>query len=392
MTRTAKTIAAAVLAAGFLAALLALREGDPQAVVHRAQSRLASETFLRVETVASLLGAPKGVGADAFVDATGVDITMSTDFDREDPLKPASVSRFEFVQRLAGGRARLAGEARRKDGVHYLRLDAAEGVGGDAEKLVGAWAKTDRPLVERLFPPAQADLAARPLDAAGFQAMRQALGAVDVFKVDKKLSPEKIDGQLSYHYLIETDMQAVSALLLKLRELRSPAPLSSSDVLSLTAEIVRWGKPVGEIWIGKRDGRVLRLMLQTHVAADGGEGIGAIARFGFSRYGQPVAVSAPEARDIDGLLGPDYAKRLGLSGNRPLSWASTETATGAPVSGVLSHETQDSDDDGLSDAQEAFYGSDASSPDTDGDGWSDGLEVSKGMNPIGPGVLFGFGL
>lgn len=47
----------------------------------------------------------------------------------------------------------------------------------------------------------------------------------------------------------------------------------------------------------------------------------------------------------------------------------------------------DSDHDGLSDADEATYGTDASNPDTDGDGYSDGTEVLNSYNPKGPGKL-----
>lgn len=47
----------------------------------------------------------------------------------------------------------------------------------------------------------------------------------------------------------------------------------------------------------------------------------------------------------------------------------------------------DTDDDGLTDAEEATYMSDPENPDTDGDGYQDGQEVAAGYNPIGPGRL-----
>jgi S1-C subfamily serine protease len=43
----------------------------------------------------------------------------------------------------------------------------------------------------------------------------------------------------------------------------------------------------------------------------------------------------------------------------------------------------DSDNDGLSDAQEAQLGTDPHNPDTDGDGYLDGSEVTNGYNPLG---------
>jgi hypothetical protein len=47
----------------------------------------------------------------------------------------------------------------------------------------------------------------------------------------------------------------------------------------------------------------------------------------------------------------------------------------------------DSDNDGLIDAREEFYGTDPNNPDTDGDGFSDGFEVINGYNPNGEGKL-----
>lgn len=51
--------------------------------------------------------------------------------------------------------------------------------------------------------------------------------------------------------------------------------------------------------------------------------------------------------------------------------------------------TVDSDKDGLTDSQEAYYGTDPHNPDTDGDGYPDGLEVKNGYNPKGTGKPVG---
>lgn len=397
MTTRRKLILAAIPAVAFIAAFLALREPDPQASLRHAQVKLAAEKSFRVELIASLLGAPKEFGSSLADDATGVDIVIRADLDRRDPSMPASVSTFEFKQQLAGRQARLAGEARRKDDVYYLRLDAADGL-GDAvvEKLVGVWAKSGRPLTELLVPPSDEALAEHSIDDAGVQALRQAVANVDLFKVDKKLPSEKVGGHDAYRYVVETNMETLSALLLKLRELRSPAPLTSADILAVTDQIIRWGKPIGEVWIGKRDGRLLKIMLQTRLStADGGTVGGAIMQAEFSRYGQVVTVAAPQARDLDALLGPDFTKRLSLAGGRPASGTIAPSATfgGAlPAVPGAAADATDTDGDGLADGQEFFYGSDAWNPDTDGDGWTDGLEVEKGMNPVGPGALFSFGL
>jgi hypothetical protein len=48
---------------------------------------------------------------------------------------------------------------------------------------------------------------------------------------------------------------------------------------------------------------------------------------------------------------------------------------------VLKNLSQDSDQDGLTDAEENAYGTDAFSADTDGDGFSDKVEITKGYDP-----------
>lgn len=48
---------------------------------------------------------------------------------------------------------------------------------------------------------------------------------------------------------------------------------------------------------------------------------------------------------------------------------------------------KDSDNDGLTDVMEGFYGTDPNNPDTDGDGFRDGEEVDNGYSPVGPGKL-----
>lgn len=50
-------------------------------------------------------------------------------------------------------------------------------------------------------------------------------------------------------------------------------------------------------------------------------------------------------------------------------------------------ETLDSDNDGLTDVDEAKYGTDPYNRDSDGDGFTDGEEVKNGFNPLGPGKL-----
>lgn len=49
--------------------------------------------------------------------------------------------------------------------------------------------------------------------------------------------------------------------------------------------------------------------------------------------------------------------------------------------------SKDTDNDGLSDVMESYYGTNPNKADSDGDGFKDGEEVDNGYNPLGPGKL-----
>ncbi|GEM_PF-2341425 len=378
-----------------LAAAFFLMDPDPQAVLRKAQRKLVTEDAMRLDAEGRLVLPPEDLSAAIAASATGIDIVMRTDLDFSIPLDPASVTAFAFTQAVDGEAATLSGETRRKEGRHYLKLDAPGRLDAElAGRLKGIWVASDRPFLEFVLPPDERVLAERPLDLAGVTAMAIAITEVDLFRVTEKLPTATIDGLKARHYAVELNMDAVSALLLKLRELRTGAPLQAEDVLAVTAEVVRWGQPLGEVWIDKRTGKFHRIELVSALEGDASAGAvgGSVI---FSRYGERTPVSAPEAEDIEKVLGPLFTKRLSLSDDRADDAPDAPAASAlpsAPTAPGTAVQEADSDGDGLADGQEFFYGSDAWNPDTDGDGWNDGLEVAKGMDPVGPGALFSFGL
>lgn len=63
----------------------------------------------------------------------------------------------------------------------------------------------------------------------------------------------------------------------------------------------------------------------------------------------------------------------------PLNWRASAVPGGTP--GIVTG-SPDSDEDGLSDTREAFFGTDPLDPDTDGDGLGDGAEITAGTDPL----------
>ncbi len=374
-------------AVGFAALVRFLLQPDPQRIVHRAQNALLKAKTLRYEVEVEFRGIPGSK------DAPPVEISAATrtDADVSEPLRPASVTTFSIRSTAAGGVSELAGENRKKDRAHYLKLSKATGVyEDDAGPIVGVWARSAEPFLGRLVPLESKD-DERPLDGEGVRTFLETVSLAPVARVTDTLKEERSGGAVMRHYKVALYADVAAALLIKLRELKTGAAATTGDVAAAAAEVASWGRPTGEVWIGKKDGRIRKLTVVTPVVSAAGAG-DLTATILFSRYGEPVRVEAPAARDLDELIGTTSEKHLGLAGSRQ---AAAETAAGTEAQEVIASapaKKRDADSDGLEDTQEFFYGADLWNPDTDGDGWTDGYEVGHGTNPVGPGPLFGFGL
>jgi hypothetical protein len=387
---TRRFILGAAAAIGLGSLVWFLLQPDPAAVLRAAQGKLARTKSLRYELTGTLRG-QAGELVEAATGTAGVlAVAVRVDLDRSNPLHPASTSSFSFSIGEGEAARSLAGSAVKKDGTHFLRLEKAEALGDmDTSKLLGTWVRAGRPFLELLAPPGTLRQGERPLDSKGYEQIIQAFSAVDLFRVTEVLPAERIDGVKARRYAVELNVETATALRLKLHELGTGVPVTQEEALLAATEVAQWGTPKGEIWIGKRDGKVRKLTLSTTLPDAGSTKVQGTLLF--SRYDQPVRVERPEAVPLEELLG-EAAGRLSLAGERQAPAPAEKGTSSLPVQPQTTGLDKDTDDDGLSDGQENFYGADAWNPDTDGDGWADGREVENGMDPVGPGALFGFGL
>lgn len=322
--------------------------------------------------------------------------TQKTAVDRSVPERAASAAEFSYRLESGGAAIVLSGEARRKDGVHYLSLDrsSTELLPG-MDRVKDRWVSSEAAFLSFLFEKKAEAPETRPLKSEDWREWHRALGAVPLFEAVEDLGAAEEGGAAVRRYRVRVRSDVAAALLLRWSELRTGIPAQPGEFAMLRAQVASWGEAEGEVWIGKKDGKFRRIALGGAMPEEfGGAKFSVDVRF--DGYGEPVAVEVPEATPLEDVLGPMLFGRLSLSGDRPPpAPAADEESTPAlplnPPSPAPETES-DSDGDGLPDAQEFFYGSDAWNPDTDGDGWQDGHEVANGMNPAGPGTLFGFGL
>lgn len=396
MKRAVSIIVILVILAGAALLVRFLLKPDPQAILAKAERNLLFAPAVAYDVTMSATGDFGDVGFQGAAARKGtLTGSVSTDADlRTTPGASTSDFRFAFTD-PTGAAEMLAGQSLKKDGVHYLKLTDATALGqAGADKLVGRWTKTRRHLLRWLFPPTDRELAERPLDAAGWSQMKETIAGSGILAIDDVLPDEGEGKDATWHFKVSLSHDNLIALLLEWRHLRTGVDTTQDDLIAATRAADGWGAPKGDIWIGKSDTRIRRLALSTAVQqTDGRDTLS--ADIVFSKYGAVPKIVAPEAEDLETVLGSVSDARLRLAGDRTFEASATsspEAASATPEIAAAPDKELDTDGDGLPDTQEFFYGSDAWNPDTDGDGYSDGQEFDNGMSPTGPGGLFSFGL
>jgi hypothetical protein len=221
-------------------------------------------------------------------------------------------------------------------------------------------------------------LSAADIFVSEFNGLTQLIGGVNTRIVDAAFDPDVIESFL--HDIIRA------------KEGRNP----TEDERVLAAKQADQMKRLTfRFWIGTQDHLLYKLQAAGAFAnEETNELIPVDIKIEFEHFNDPFKGSTPEKtitfkqvlqQAFENL--PDVERTAGFGSDQVLVDAQTATL---PVEEV--EETNDADEDGLSTALEAFYGTDPNNPDTDNDGISDGDEVRMGHNPKGSGSLFGFGL
>ena len=116
----------------------------------------------------------------------------------------------------------------------------------------------------------------------------------------------------------------------------------------------------------------------------------AAARFfiGVDDGGGDLGEDMVASEEMDGKDGQDVVVDIDDVVINEISGGDEEEVDGGETDVVSSEDAiLDSDKDGLTVAEERFYGTDSELADTDGDGYEDGEEVRAGYDPLGPGKL-----
>ncbi len=236
-----------------------------------------------------------------------------------------------------------------------------------------------------------------PMSDADASSLAVQFRKTSFFQVIQRLPDEVIDGAKVHHYKVGTD--ADNLLIEDFYEKVEAARLGRAltDAERSVAKSLFAGMKLKDcdFWIGSRDYYLYRASFDLRVDDSLRRG-DLTADFRFSNFNQggAVEVGSNDVTDVTSIV---LSLLSGLHEHLPLAKIGAVQRVSAPSESAgsfadMNGPQADPDHDGLSNALEAFYGTDPRNPDTDGDGVSDGDEVQAGCNPNGPGRLFDFGI
>ncbi len=261
-----------------------------------------------------------------------------------------------------------------KDKVSYLQLLDGPNLGFlDLSSLKNQWVKfSQEQLVDSPL------LSGKVLDYKKVQTisqeqkdkLKQIFTETKPIKFNQRYGSENINGIVSYHYGFIIESKAMVDFLQQAGPVILGEAYNKEQMDQLIKLDSEYKEPVtGEIWIGKSDyiARRLRVIIPPQLNNNKSDGMTIVMNL--DRINEPIKIETPSKfLDLNQML-------AGFMGG--ISKEVTENNLAI----------NDSDNDGLSDKEEEFYGTDKNNPDTDGDGYKDGAEVKNGYNPLGTGKL-----
>ncbi len=238
----------------------------------------------------------------------------------------------------------------------------------------------------------QPELAGHKLTDEQIEDIGQLIYNEKLFKVVENLGSEKVNGVNCYHYLVTINKAVLPEIILEIGQIVDQ-PLEAYQEADMRQDLAEINFPDFEIWIGKSDKYLHRLAFQYQRQEPENEIMFDIkAEMTMSQHNQEVTIQAPtESKSIQEVMEVMMQEMMGgMEGSMNMLPGTTTDPGLAPTDlpPTAINTELDTDNDGLPDELEAYYGTDINNPDTDNDGYTDGQEVQNGYNPAGEGKLY----
>ncbi len=244
---------------------------------------------------------------------------------------------------------------------------------------------------------------------------------IKIVKFQKDFGDTKLGDADVYHYQVGMDSETVLDFYVELLKIMSSEIASvagddsminqdfdaeleenKEEILAVMDEVLANVKT--EIWIGKKDKMIYKMAMSGNFDEEFMESLEEkMEKIEKEKRPNPESIDYSEFEDnnkYDNNTGElSFSMSITMSDfNQPINISKPEEAEdlmkvleeamAGVMGGMMSpgiSSGDDSDQDGLNDEMEEFYGTDPNNPDTDGDGHNDGNEVSRGYNPLLPG-------
>ncbi|MEY4722835.1 MAG: hypothetical protein RLZZ324_348 [Candidatus Parcubacteria bacterium] len=386
-----------------VSSLLFLLVPQPGEILATMQRRMTQVKTFHVEADVHWRGAAGASGGASGGAPEDAEYVLAGSYDRTDPAALQGDGTFTLTtggasaMTFSGRHLSLSG-AGAASSVQFLKFDRTpDRVGAlHLAEHRGTWLRADIASLARLTALPLIGSPVAPMNATARAGLDEDFARTPFLSFVSGLKTEKLGGVECNHYQVRPEPLLLKDFFFAHEQARLGREPTAKERQAADTFFADLAPQDGEIWIGKRDGLPHRLRFR--FAFDDGARRGTLdVTADLSAYGAPVRISAPDGtvEDITPLLASILASLqehlpLAKEGSANRVTTGTGGGLGLPVPDTFSPGSEDPDHDGLSNALEAFYGTDPANPDTDGDGMNDGDEIKANRNPAGPGVLFDF--
>ncbi len=271
-----------------------------------------------------------------------------------------------------GTAGNVQGELRLINQAVYLKISGLSDILGlfgiDEESIGSKWIKIDIKTAQEFDPNVEKVTEFQPSEEQ-IKQLKDLIKEKNPIKVEKVSSSELINNVKTHHYKIIFDKSKFKDFIVEASEIVVGKEMDENLASTFDEEIEKVKKIEIDIWTGKKDSLLYKASIHFEFFDEGTKTDSVFnLSMNLSNFNEPVNIVEPENvitfEEVFGNL---------FTGFMP-------TPESIPS-------IEDSDNDGLPDYLEDFYGTDINNPDTDGDGYKDGEEVENGYDPMGPGRL-----